>query len=58
MSAIHKILDPLSPFLAGKKLEFLHNAALNLDRDLHDDGPPAGDFDRTAPRRLGFGAQR
>ena len=38
MSAIHKILDPLSPFLAGKKLEFLHNAALNLDRDLHDDG--------------------
>ena len=38
MSAIHKILDPLSPFLAGKKLEFLRNAALKLDRDLHDDG--------------------
>ena len=38
MSAIHTSLDPLSPFLAGKKLEFLHNAAMNLDRDLHDDG--------------------
>ena len=38
MSSIHKILDPLSPFMAEKKLQFLRNTALRLDRDLHDDG--------------------
>ena len=37
MNTIHDLsATPLSPFLAMKKLEFLHNAALHLDRDLHD----------------------
>lgn len=38
MSSIHQILNPLPPFLREKKLVFLRNAALLLDRDLHDDG--------------------
>ena len=38
MSSIHQILNPLSPFLREKKLAFLRNAALLLDRDLHDEG--------------------
>ena len=37
MNTIHELSSaPLSPFLAMKKLEFLHNTALHLDRDLLD----------------------
>ncbi len=34
---MHFFFDPLSPYLAAKRLEFLRNAALLLNRDLHGD---------------------
>ena len=34
---IDSLLSPLSPYLAAKKLEFLHNVALHIHRDLHDE---------------------
>ena len=38
MSSIRKYLDPISPFLAEKRLRFLRNAALHLNRDLYSEG--------------------